>query len=241
MVQRGADVNAQDDRGQTAVHDAAASGFVQMVATLVPLGADVNMQTVDGWRPLHFAAHNGKSEVMFSMVKDLGLNIQAMPAYIAARAHIAEIVTLLLEAGADVHAITSHGDTALHLADTAAIVTLLLEAGADLHRRNHSGNTPLFQAIVHKHVKAMPALVQAGACPESSDGEWWTSLLVGAVTGNEAALTELTAASEELTRRMNENGHFARTAMQLAELAELSSQSRREQGVLIAALTTPQP
>jgi hypothetical protein len=89
----------------------------------------------------------------------------------------------------------------------------------------------------------MPALVQAGACPESSDGEWWTSLLVGAVTGNEAALTELTAASEELTRRMDENGHFARTALQLAELSApgLGFHARREQGLLIAALTTPQP
>jgi hypothetical protein len=59
---------------------------------------------------------------------------------------------------------------------------------------------------------------------------------VGAVTGDEAALTELIAASEELTRRMNKNGHFARTAVQLAEL---STHARRQE--VLAALTVAQP
>ena len=40
-----------------------------------------------------------------------------------------------------------------------------------------------------------------------------------AVTGREEAVTELVAAAEELTRRLNENGHFARTPVQAAELS----------------------
>ena len=59
---------------------------------------------------------------------------------------------------------------------------------------------------------------------------------MGAVTGDEAALTELIAAREELTRRMDENGQLARTAVQLAEL---STHDQREE--VIAALTMPQP
>jgi len=115
-------------------------------------------------------------------------------------------------------------------------VTLLLEAGADLHRRNNIGNTPLFEAIHHGHASAVTALVQAGALPQASDGEWWTTLLVGAVTGDEAAMTELIAASWELTRRMDENGHYARTAVQLAEL---STHDRRQE--VITALAAQQP
>ena len=49
-------------------------------------------------------------------------------------------------------------------------------------------------------------------------------------------MEELIAASEELTRRMNENGQLARTAVQLAEL---STHDRREE--VIAALSDPQP
>ena len=137
---------------------------------------------------------------------------------------------------APVSSITPDGDTALHAASTAAVVTLLLEAGAQLHRRNNKGNTPLFEAIHEGYVSVVTALVQAGARPEPSDSEWWTTLFVGALTGDEAALTELIAASDELTRRMDENSHFARTAVQLAEL---STDARRQE--VIAALTVPQP
>jgi ankyrin repeat protein len=111
-------------------------------------------------------------------------------------------------------------------------VTLLLETGADLYRRSHHGVTPLYKAIRRGHASAVTALVQAGARPEASDGEWWTTLLVGAVTGDVAAMEELIAASEELTRRMDENGHFARTAVQLAGL---STHAQRHE--VIAALT----
>jgi len=176
------------------------------VATLVELGADVNMQDNYGIRPLSNAACNGHVEVVVS----------------------------LMQHGADVHAVAINGDTALHAACTAAVVTLLLEAGAQLHRRNNKGDTPLFEAIHEGNASAVTALVQAGARPELSDSEWWTTLFVGALTGDEAALTELIAASEELTRRMDENGHFARTAVQLAEL---STHAQRQE--VIAALTLP--
>jgi hypothetical protein len=52
------------------------------------------------------------------------------------------------------------------------------------------------------------------------------TLFVDAVTGREAALTELVAAAGELTRRLKENSHFARTAVQVAEL---SIRPQREQ------------
>ena len=76
----------------------------------------------------------------------------------------------------------------------------------------------------------MTTLVQA------SDSVWWTRLFVDAVMGDEEAVTELVAAAEELTRRLEENNHFARTAVQLAELSILP---HREQ--LRHALTAAQP
>jgi len=140
-----------------------------------------------------------------------------------------------LQLGADAHAGDVRGNIPLHCASTAAVVTLLLEAGADLHRRDHRGDTPLYNAIHQGYASAVTALVQAGAHPQASDGEWWTTLLVGAVTGDVEAMEELIAASGELSRRMNENGQLARTAVQLAEL---STHAQREE--VIAALTAPQ-
>jgi hypothetical protein len=88
----------------------------------------------------------------------------------------------------------------------------------------------VFQSI---HKAALLALVQAGVGPYASDSLLWTRLIVDAVNGDEVAVTELVAAAEELTRRLEQNGHFARTTVQLAELS--SHHRRREQ--LRAALT----
>ena len=76
----------------------------------------------------------------------------------------------------------------------------------------------------------------AGGRTPASDSIWWTRLIVDAVTGDKAAVTELAAAAEELTRRLNKNGHFARNAVQLAEL---STHCMCEQ--LRAALTVTPP
>ena len=45
-----------------------------------------------------------------------------------------------------------------------------------------------------------------------------SSLLSVLLFGDEEAVTELVAAAEVLTLRMNENDHFARTPVQAAEL-----------------------
>jgi ankyrin repeat protein len=181
---------------------------VAEVRRLVGLGADVNVEGAGGWRPLHTAALNGQVEV----------------------------VRTLVQLGADMHAVTTRGDTALHLAKTTETVACLLEAGAELNRRKHVGDTPFFQAIHGGRVQAVTALVQAGACPHTSDSVWWTKLFVDAVNGDEVAVTELVAAAEELTRRLNQNNHFARTAVQLAELSTHYQRQR-----LRSALTAAQP
>jgi ankyrin repeat protein len=177
---------------------------------LVELEADAHAATADGLKPLHWAAEGGHVEAMNTLV----------------------------ELGADVHTVNTCWDTALHLAcnTNTGTVTVLLEADAELNRRNTVGETPLFQAIFKGRVPVVTALVQAGACPYVSDSVWWTRLFVGAVTGDEAVVTELVAAAEELTRRLNQNGHFARTAVQLAEL---STRPQRQQ--LRSALTAAQP
>ena len=157
---------------------------------MLEAGADVEAQGVHGVRPLHSAAVSGCAATMGA----------------------------LLELGVDIHAVDEYGRTPLHNASSSEAVHLLLEAGADLYRRTICGETPLFQAAHNGCVTAVTALVQAGACPDASDAVWWIELIVKAVEGDEEAVTALVAAQQELTRRLNENGHFARTAVKIAEL-----------------------
>ena len=219
---------------------AAQYGDVTMVRRLVAVGADVHAEGAGGRRPLHFAALNGHVEVARALVQ-LGADLHAQsadgrtPLHWAARAGHLPMLSTLVELGADVLAVTTRGNTPLHAASSTEAVVCLLAAGAELNRRNNAGDQPLFQAIHRGHVPAATALVQAGACPYASDALWWTRLIVDAVMGDEEAVTELVAAVEELTRRLNESGHFARTGVQLAEL---STHLRREE--LRRALTAAQ-
>jgi uncharacterized protein len=55
------------------------------------------------------------------------------------------ITKLLLAAGADVHAVTSNGDTCLHIAAKhrypASLLCLMLQAGANISAKNKQGRT----------------------------------------------------------------------------------------------------
>jgi ankyrin repeat protein len=55
LITGGADVNARDAGGRTALHAAAAKGYVTVIERLVAAGADVHATDVDGFTPLDAA------------------------------------------------------------------------------------------------------------------------------------------------------------------------------------------
>ena len=77
----------------------------------------------------------------------------------------AETVVALLNAGADVNALSA-GSTPLHYAalfQKAEAVTKLIEAGADPNARSSGGDTPLHRAAGSGTVEILTALLKAGA------------------------------------------------------------------------------
>jgi ankyrin repeat protein len=118
LLAQGAKVNATNDLGETALHEAARAGSRETVNLLLRGRANPNAADTFGWTPLHAAAWEGRTD-------------------------IAEV---LLARGAKVSARTKRSDTPLHLAAWRAqteMVRLLLNKGADPNAIGHDHDTPL--------------------------------------------------------------------------------------------------
>ena len=141
LLKQGADVNAAQGDGMTALHWAAAAGDADVARMLVYAGARVDAATRNGnYTPLHLAAKAGRPST----------------------------VRVLVDAGADVNvATTSGGARPLHLAaaqGNAESVQQLLQHGAQVDAKDGAWDeTPLMWAAAYNRVQAIDLLVKAGA------------------------------------------------------------------------------
>jgi len=143
LLRDGADVNAAQGDGMTALHWAAMHDRPDMVELLVYAGANTGATTrLGAYRPLHLASQRGQ----------------------------AAAIRALVEAGAEVDAETRTGVAPLHFAAASGevdAVGALLEAGAELDRRDSgSGRTPLVFATATNRLEVIDQLLKAGADPD---------------------------------------------------------------------------
>jgi len=74
----GADVNAKDNDGWTALHWASRLGHIETVKALLQVdGIEINAKDNDGWTALHYASMNGRTEVVKALLQVDGLEINA--------------------------------------------------------------------------------------------------------------------------------------------------------------------
>ncbi len=160
---------------ESPVADAAQSGDIEQVRTLLRQGADVNAPQADGLTALHWAALNDDAATL-EVLLYAGATVEPLtrvggytPLHLAARSGNASVVAALLEAGADPDAWTDTGVTALHFAaqaNDAESVRALVESGADINARDHfRGRTPLVFASGRDATGAVKALLDLGADP----------------------------------------------------------------------------
>jgi ankyrin repeat protein len=142
LLRRGADVNAAQGDGMTALHWAASRGDTDMAAMLLYAGANREAATrVGSYTPLLVAARSGRGEM----------------------------VVELLTAGADARAKTATGVTSLHYAAASGnetSVVALLDHGADIDAMDAaSDQTPLMFAATYGRAGVVRLLVSRGADP----------------------------------------------------------------------------
>ena len=163
----GADANARDKEGNTALHIAARQGFTEVVKQLLLEGAHPN--AVSAW---------GRTTPLLSS---------------AGRGHLA-VTRHLLAANASVYARDMHGQSALHLAASGghtATVAYMLVMGVNVDVTNRKGETALHKAAEKGCVATVELLHRAGAKVNARDRNGITPCMLAAGCGHWEVLKQL--------------------------------------------------
>jgi ankyrin repeat protein len=179
LLEKGANIEARDNHGQTVLIAAASSRTVRKaeVNLLLGKGPDIEANDDEGETALIAAAFRGNAHNV-KLLLDKGANIEARDnagdtaliwatrsTYWDEKAN--STVRLLLARGAKIEAKDNQGRTALLEASSynAHLVKLLLEKGADIEARDNAGDTALSLAISAGNTEVVP-LLNGAARPE---------------------------------------------------------------------------
>jgi ankyrin repeat protein len=170
LLQKGADVDAAQVDGMTALHWAVFHNRTELVQQLVAAGADVKAKNRYGVPVLYGGCLNGNGQIVELLLKKGADPNEALrggetPLMTAARTGKPGPVKALLAHGADIDAGERKGQTAIMWAaaeGNVEAVDLLIEEGADYRTPLKSGFTPLFFAVREGRTDVVLRLLDAG-------------------------------------------------------------------------------
>jgi hypothetical protein len=135
------------------------------------LGISIN---TDGQTPLHLAAAHSQAELVALLCREFPQTVTRKDRKGQTPLHLASSSQVVPKP--NFRNVVSNGSTrpaAQSPEDNSTIETLLAH-GADVNAKDEQGNTPLHNATAWGNLKAVRALIQAGADPMSKNKAGWT-------------------------------------------------------------------
>lgn len=159
LLEHGADANGDDGGdGMTPLLLAAQNGHLETFKVLFENGGDLNRCDLFNNLPLHYAAKGD---------------------------HI-DTVKFILQKGGNVLAKTGEGEAVLHLATCLELVSFLVDEGADIHARDCLDRTALHSAAEKGHTDTVIYLLNQGVDVNSCDGIGRSALYYAVRAGHAA-------------------------------------------------------
>jgi len=173
LIERGADMTAEDNDGESPLHLALHQENVEVARMLIERGTAVAARNKVGDTPLHLALRQTEMEVA-RMLIERGASMTAQngvgetPFHRVLRHGEVDVARMFIEHGADMAAQNDDGETMLHLASRHGqmdFVRMLIasEHGADITTaQNKDGKTPFHLALDHGQVEVARMFIEHG-------------------------------------------------------------------------------
>ncbi|XP_071042114.1 delta-latroinsectotoxin-Lt1a-like [Parasteatoda tepidariorum] len=172
LLDKGADIDAVFDQGQTLIHAAAMKGNDRVAKDFLFGKIDINSKDKKGYTPMHIAAESNQKEFVQELIK-LGADVNAQtetnqltPLHIAAMNGYLETVSELIKSPViSVNAADKFGFTALHHAthkrgNAKIVKALLTNDGTSISAKTKLDLTPLHLVSINGFPKVLEALVE---------------------------------------------------------------------------------
>ncbi|MCY3945094.1 MAG: ankyrin repeat domain-containing protein [Anaerolineaceae bacterium] len=204
LLAAGANVNADDAFGRSALHEAAFWGHERILDHLLRAGADVEARDAAGRTPLDEVILSGDAESILLLIEaGTGLDLSD-PAFRplmidAAATGNNDLLDKILASNHDVNWRDADGRTALAAAaESGQFATLkhLIALGADVQLTDKAGRTPLMLAAARGQAGMLRELLKAGADVNRHDHAGDSALTLAAANGQATGVAGLLLVTE---------------------------------------------
>ena len=215
LIDAGADIETKDDMGRSPLHWSCRSGALDAVKMLVEAGAGVRGIDSEGSTCLIFAASSGHTETVCYLagLKDVDLNHSGnhgrTALHCALKGGYADVVEVLIDAGADIEARNNEGGSALHVVSAyqPQFVKMLVRAGAGVRATDNRGDTCLLLAADFGNTETVRYLVNLPEVDVNHrDSDGCTAVLLAAWKNHPDVVEVLIDAGADMEVQ-DEHGH----------------------------------